>query len=79
MTPGEMKFALQVESALGAFNQYEYRQLAVEVISVFSSLLKQIGGSTILDHNFPIDLIIRESNELFITHQVFWLLFLLFF
>lgn len=71
MTPGEMKFALQVESALGVYSSYEYRQLAVEVISVFSSLLKQISKSTTLDHNFPIDLIIRDSNELFVHHQVF--------
>lgn len=68
MTPGEMKFAVHVESVLNRVPQPEYRQLLVEAILVLTMLVDMevhtIGGI------IAVEKILHIANDLFYEEQV---------
>ncbi|XP_061862944.1 phosphorylase b kinase regulatory subunit alpha, skeletal muscle isoform isoform X6 [Colius striatus] len=67
MTPGEMKFAVHVESVLNRVPQPEYRQLLVEAILVLTMLVDmevQTIGSII-----AVEKILHMANDLFYEEQ----------
>lgn len=68
MTPGEMKFAVHVESVLNRVPQPEYRQLLVEAILVLTMLVDMevhtIGGV------IAVEKILHTANDLFYEEQV---------
>lgn len=68
MTPGEMKFAVHVESVLNRVPQPEYRQLLVEAILVLTMLVDvevhTIGGI------IAVEKILHIANDLFYEEQV---------
>ncbi|XP_067853013.1 phosphorylase b kinase regulatory subunit alpha, skeletal muscle isoform isoform X2 [Heptranchias perlo] len=67
MTPGEIKFAVQVETFLNRVPQPEYRQLLVETILVITMLVdidvQSIGGIV------HVERIAHVANNLFIEEQ----------
>ncbi|XP_015481620.1 phosphorylase b kinase regulatory subunit alpha, skeletal muscle isoform isoform X2 [Parus major] len=67
MTPGEMKFAVHVESVLNRVPQPEYRQLLVETILVLTMLVDMevhtIGGI------IAVEKILHIANDLFYEEQ----------
>ncbi|XP_062998053.1 phosphorylase b kinase regulatory subunit alpha, skeletal muscle isoform [Elgaria multicarinata webbii] len=67
MTPGEIKFAVHVESVLNRVPQPEYRQLFVEAILVFTLLtdvdMPSIGGL------IAVEKIVHIANNLFYEEQ----------
>ncbi|XP_074771616.1 phosphorylase b kinase regulatory subunit alpha, skeletal muscle isoform isoform X5 [Athene noctua] len=67
MTPGEMKFAVHVESVLNRVPQPEYRQLLVEAILVLTMLVDTevhtIGGI------IAVEKILHTANDLFYEEQ----------
>ncbi|XP_069749478.1 phosphorylase b kinase regulatory subunit alpha, skeletal muscle isoform-like isoform X2 [Narcine bancroftii] len=67
MTPGEIKFAVQVETFLNCVPQPEYRQLLVETILVLTMLadviIKNIGRTIHIEH------IAHMANTLFVEEQ----------
>uniref|UniRef100_A0A8B9NPP8 Phosphorylase b kinase regulatory subunit n=1 Tax=Accipiter nisus TaxID=211598 RepID=A0A8B9NPP8_9AVES len=67
MTPGEMKFAVHVESVLNRVPQPEYRQLLVEAILVLTMLVDMevhtIGGV------IAVEKILHTANDLFYEEQ----------
>uniref|UniRef100_A0A803TT16 Phosphorylase b kinase regulatory subunit n=1 Tax=Anolis carolinensis TaxID=28377 RepID=A0A803TT16_ANOCA len=67
MTPGEIKFAVHVESVLNRVPQPEYRQLLVEAILVLTLLAEvdvhSIGGL------IAVDKIVRIASDLFYEEQ----------
>uniref|UniRef100_A0A669PN15 Phosphorylase b kinase regulatory subunit n=1 Tax=Phasianus colchicus TaxID=9054 RepID=A0A669PN15_PHACC len=67
MTPGEMKFAVHVESVLNRVPQPEYRQLLVETILVLTMLVdvevNTMGGI------IPVEKILHAANDLFYEEQ----------
>ncbi|NXF09354.1 KPB1 kinase, partial [Smithornis capensis] len=67
MTPGEMKFAVNVESVLNRVPQPEYRQLLVEAILVLTMLVDMevhtIGGI------IAVEKILHTANDLFYEEQ----------
>ncbi|XP_042334927.1 phosphorylase b kinase regulatory subunit alpha, skeletal muscle isoform isoform X2 [Sceloporus undulatus] len=67
MTPGEIKFAVHVESVLNRVPQPEYRQLLVEAILVLTLLadmdVRSIGGL------IAVDRIVRLASDLFYEEQ----------
>ncbi|NXT96358.1 KPB1 kinase, partial [Anhinga rufa] len=67
MTPGEMKFAVHVESVLNRVPQPEYRQLLVEAILVLTMLVDMevhtIGGI------IAVEKILQMANDLFYEEQ----------
>ncbi|XP_060786602.1 phosphorylase b kinase regulatory subunit alpha, skeletal muscle isoform isoform X2 [Neoarius graeffei] len=67
MTPGEIKFAVQVETVLNRVPQPEYRQLLVEAILVLTMLADvdvQSFGSII-----HVEIIVHIANDLFYQDQ----------
>lgn len=69
MTPGELKFALQVEQVLNSIPQPEYRQLVVEALMVVTLLIeynsvKNLGGV------INVEQIVHKANGLFLEDQV---------
>ena len=69
MTPGELKFALRVESVLNSLPDPEYRQLVVEVIMIISHLVR-LNPQLNLQLIINIDDIITSGNNLFLEDQV---------
>ncbi|KFQ56699.1 Phosphorylase b kinase regulatory subunit alpha, skeletal muscle isoform, partial [Pelecanus crispus] len=67
MTPGEIKFAVHVESVLNRVPQPEYRQLLVEAILVLTMLVdmevQTIGGI------IAVEKILQMANDLFYEEQ----------
>ncbi|XP_019337473.2 phosphorylase b kinase regulatory subunit alpha, skeletal muscle isoform isoform X4 [Alligator mississippiensis] len=67
MTPGEIKFAVHVESVLNRVPQPEYRQLLVEAILVLTMLadveINSIGGI------IAVEKIVHLANDLFYEEQ----------
>ncbi|NWR91202.1 KPB1 kinase, partial [Furnarius figulus] len=67
MTPGEIKFAVHVESVLNRVPQPEYRQLLVEAILVLTMLVDievdTIGGI------IAVEKILHRANDLFYEEQ----------
>ena len=69
MTPGELKFALLLESHLNSLPDPEYRQLVVECLMVVSlvttsSTQLAFGGTLVVEH------IIHHAHHLFLQDQV---------
>jgi hypothetical protein len=69
MTPGEMKFALRVESALNCIPQPEYRQLMVEALMILSLVVETYPDQS-LGEVIAVDEIVREAHTLFLRDQV---------
>ncbi|XP_070616202.1 phosphorylase b kinase regulatory subunit alpha, skeletal muscle isoform isoform X2 [Erythrolamprus reginae] len=67
MTPGEIKFAVHVESVLNRLPQPEYRQLFVEAILVLTLLTDAEGPS--LGGLVAVDRIVHVANDLFYQEQ----------
>ncbi|XP_032083928.1 phosphorylase b kinase regulatory subunit alpha, skeletal muscle isoform isoform X2 [Thamnophis elegans] len=67
MTPGEIKFAVHVESVLNRVPQPEYRQLFVEAILVLT-LLTDVEGPS-LGGLVAVDRIVHVANDLFYQEQ----------
>ncbi|XP_048400399.1 phosphorylase b kinase regulatory subunit alpha, skeletal muscle isoform isoform X3 [Stegostoma tigrinum] len=67
MTPGEIKFAVQVETFLNSVPQPEYRQLLVETILVLSMLADTEVHS--IGEIIYVDRIAHMANNLFIEEQ----------
>ena len=70
MTPGEMKFALSLESALNRIPYPEYRQLMVEALMVLSLVVE--SENKYINQVITIDDIVRDANLLFVSQQVSW-------
>ncbi|XP_039210857.1 phosphorylase b kinase regulatory subunit alpha, skeletal muscle isoform isoform X1 [Crotalus tigris] len=67
MTPGEIKFAVHVESVLNRVPQPEYRQLFVEAILVLTLLTDADGPS--IGGLVAVDRIVHVANDLFCQEQ----------
>ncbi|XP_063169756.1 phosphorylase b kinase regulatory subunit alpha, skeletal muscle isoform isoform X2 [Candoia aspera] len=67
MTPGEIKFAVHVESILNRVPQPEYRQLFVEAILVLTLLTDADGPS--IGGLVAVDRIVHVANDLFYQEQ----------
>lgn len=68
MTPGELKFALEVETALNTIPQPEYRQLVVEALMVLTlvtehNMVPNLGGIICVEH------LVHRANQLFLEDQ----------
>ncbi|KAL5275730.1 PHKA2 family protein [Megaselia abdita] len=68
MTPGELKFALEVETALNQIPQPEYRQLVVEALMVLTlvtehNMVPSLGGIIYVEH------LVHKANQLFLDDQ----------
>lgn len=68
MTPGELKFALEVETVLNSIPQPEYRQLMVEALMVLTILVeydavKCLGGVINVEH------LVHKANHVFLEDQ----------
>lgn len=68
MTPGELKFALTLETKLNSLPDPEYRQLVVEALMIFSLVTKSNGSLG----NCPllVESIISTAERLFLDDQV---------
>ncbi|XP_055710189.1 probable phosphorylase b kinase regulatory subunit alpha isoform X2 [Phlebotomus papatasi] len=68
MTPGELKFALEVETALNTIPQPEYRQLVVEALMVLTlvtehNMVHNLGGVIYVEH------LVHTANQIFLDDQ----------
>ncbi|XP_034100232.1 probable phosphorylase b kinase regulatory subunit alpha isoform X7 [Drosophila albomicans] len=68
MTPGELKFALEVETALNQIPQPEYRQLVVEALMVLTlvtehNMVPCLGDVIYVEH------LVHKANQLFLEDQ----------
>ncbi|XP_043866299.1 probable phosphorylase b kinase regulatory subunit alpha isoform X10 [Drosophila mojavensis] len=68
MTPGELKFALEVETALNQIPQPEYRQLVVEALMVLTlvtehNMVPSLGDIICVEH------LVHKANQLFLEDQ----------
>ena len=70
MTPGELKFALQVEMVLNRIPQPEYRQLMVEALMVLCLIVENDNGHSRWDHIISVDGLVKRANEIFLEEQV---------
>lgn len=69
MTPGELKFALAVETVLNSIPQPEYRQLIVEALMVVTLVVEykavaHLGGLITVEH------LVHKANKIFLEDQV---------
>jgi len=69
MTPGELKFALNVEEVLNSIPQPEYRQLMVEALMVLT-LLVELNAVGYLGGYIKVQEIVHKAHELFLEDQV---------
>ena len=69
MTPGELKFAILVESLLNTIPDPEYRQLVVEVLMV-CALWVGLNPDERFSGTLVIDDLITDANNLFLDYQV---------
>ena len=69
MTPGELKFALQVEQVLNSIPQPEYRQMVVEALMVLT-LLSEYNSVKNLGGVINVEQIVHKANALFLEDQV---------
>ncbi|XP_065702491.1 phosphorylase b kinase regulatory subunit alpha, skeletal muscle isoform isoform X4 [Patagioenas fasciata] len=67
MTPGEMKFAVHVESVLNRVSQPEYRQLLVETILVLTMLVDMEVHT--IGNIIAVEKILHIANDLFYEEQ----------
>lgn len=68
MTPGELKFALEVETALNQIPQPEYRQLVVEALMVLTlvtehNMVRDFSGV------IHVEQLVHKANQLFLDDQ----------
>lgn len=68
MTSGELKFALEVETALNTIPQPEYRQLVVEALMVLTlvtehNMVPSLGGIICVEH------LVHKANQIFLEDQ----------
>ncbi|CAM6031556.1 unnamed protein product, partial [Sphagnum compactum] len=68
MTSNELKFALEVETALNTIPQPEYRQLVVEALMVLTlvtehNMVPNLGGIICVEH------LVHKANQLFLEDQ----------
>ncbi|KAF7412285.1 hypothetical protein HZH66_001181 [Vespula vulgaris] len=69
MTPGELKFALAVETVLNTIPQPEYRQLVVEALMVLTlvtehNAVASLGGLIAVEH------LVHKANAIFLEDQM---------
>ncbi|XP_061706140.1 probable phosphorylase b kinase regulatory subunit alpha isoform X3 [Cydia pomonella] len=69
MTPGELKFALAVETVLNSIPQPEYRQLVVEALMVLTLVVEykavsHLGGTITVEH------LVHKANQIFLEDQM---------
>ncbi|KAL1509748.1 hypothetical protein ABEB36_004437 [Hypothenemus hampei] len=69
MTPGELKFALAVETVLNTIPQPEYRQLIVEALMVLT-LVAEYNVAPFLGGTIQIEYLVHRANEIFLSDQV---------
>ncbi|KAJ8946070.1 hypothetical protein NQ318_009196 [Aromia moschata] len=69
MTPGELKFALAVETVLNTIPQPEYRQLIVEALMVLT-LVSEYNVVPSLGGVIQVEYLVHTANELFLDDQV---------
>ena len=69
-TPGELKFALKVESKLNSLPDPEYRQLVVEVLMVLGLAAKSSSLTSFGDFPIAVEHIINQARDLFLRDQV---------
>ncbi|XP_030754514.1 probable phosphorylase b kinase regulatory subunit alpha [Sitophilus oryzae] len=69
MTPGELKFALAVETVLNTIPQPEYRQLIVEALMVLT-LAAEYNLAPFLGGVIQIEYLVHRANELFLEDQI---------
>lgn len=69
MTPGELKFALAVETVLNSIPQPEYRQLIVEALMVLT-LVSEYNVAVCLGGIIQVEHLVHVANELFLDDQV---------
>lgn len=69
MTPGELKFALAVETVLNTIPQPEYRQLIVEALMVLT-LVSEYNVVPSLGGVIQVEYLVHCANELFLDDQV---------
>ena len=74
MTPGEMKFALRVETALNCIPQPEYRQLMVEALMIIALVVEAYPHQS-FKGVIAVDKIVQDAHRLFLQDQVFIVLF----
>ncbi|XP_074602861.1 putative phosphorylase b kinase regulatory subunit alpha isoform X2 [Brevipalpus obovatus] len=68
MTPGELKFALNVEEVLNSIPQPEYRQLMVEALMILT-LLVELNAVGYLGGYIKVREIVHKAHELFLQDQ----------
>ncbi|VEN63546.1 unnamed protein product [Callosobruchus maculatus] len=69
MTPGELKFALAVETVLNTIPQPEYRQLIVETLMVLTLVVEYNVVAT-LGGIIQVEYLVHKANELFLDDQM---------
>lgn len=69
MTPGELKFALAVETVLNSIPQPEYRQLIVEALMVLT-LVSEYNVAASLGDIIQVERLVHAANEIFLDDQV---------
>ncbi len=70
MTPGELKFALLLESKLNSIPDPEYRQLVVEVLMVVGLVAKASSQPSFGHTPILVDRLINLGLQLFLQDQV---------
>ena len=69
MTPGELKFALAVETFLNTIPQPEYRQLVVEALMVLT-LVTEYNLASSLGGIIAVEDLVHKANAIFLEDQV---------
>lgn len=69
MTPGELKFALAVETVLNSIPQPEYRQLIVEALMVLT-LVTEYNVAGCLGGIIAVENLVHKANQIFLEDQV---------
>ena len=70
MTPGELKFALLLESKLNSLPDPEYRQLVVEALMIFSLVTKSCEAPLLDSSPILVEKVINTAQRLFLEDQV---------
>lgn len=68
MTPGELKFALEVETVLNSIPQPEYRQLMVEALMVLTLVVEHDAVKT-LGNVINVEHLVHKANHIFLEDQ----------
>ncbi|UXI15563.1 hypothetical protein NH340_JMT01506 [Sarcoptes scabiei] len=68
MTPGELKFALQVEQVLNSIPQPEYRQLIVESLMVLTMVAENLP-SIDLGRIINVEQLVHRAKKIFLEDQ----------